>query len=678
LIVVSVLLALTVGLSVACAGAAFGAAWPAARDGARTADVLRGTGRPDYLRGLEGPDRLSGFGGADLLMGGTGGDRISGGSGDDTVTGAAGGDRVTGGPGEDVVSGGFGGDTIDGGAGDDTLNGDNDHDVITGGAGDDVIHGGSGPDILDGGDGADVLYGDSGGDLYLGGAGDDVLYSDVNTQSIVDCGPGNDTLFILASVDQMWARYPRTVVNCERLLVVDAATDPHQGRTYLAAPAGGKVVGTSKDDLLLGGAGRDILIGEGGNDVLWGFRLPEASAAPDYLDGGPGEDTIYGGPGPQRIFGGPGKDFINGGLGRNVIHAGSGEDTIRLRGAGTADVYGELGDDAIYVNGAAAARVRCGAGRDVVHANRGDAIAADCERVIAQPGSRPRRLRDAGDGLAPSPVTAALVIVPLNGALSPQLAMGSSDPAATFQCALAGDPAQAPAWTPCTTGMPLPDDRRVVVRVRAVNGAGVADPTPLVLDMPPRAQRGMFFMLPAFGAATANVYTLDDGGAYGTRVEGCHLDAQDLSCIKSNNYFSVNRLRPGTHEISALMKPTDTTTPILVTTALNVGASATSTAIALQFPATIEAGASLASRVPRVRFVLESPGTLALTITAAEGRQIARSVTTASYGADAVKVPGTALRKLRLGRYTLTITASGADGQASSQHVAFAVIPRTR
>jgi hypothetical protein len=373
--------------------------WPAARDGTIRPDLLRGTARADYLRGHESPDRLFGRGGDDLLTGDTGSDRISGGAGDDTITGAAGGDRLNGDGGRDVIVGGFGGDRIKGGAGDDTLDGENDADIVVGGPGNDVLHGGSGPDLVDGGAGDDVVYGESGSNFLTGGRGDDVIFVEGNSGSRVDCGAGNDTLYVLQTgglAEGFTAESRAATAGCERTYATDAATDPARGETYLAPDGGGEKSGTARDDLLLGGPGADTLHGGAGNDVLWGLRevLP-VRPAPDVLDGGPGDDTIYGGPGPQRIDAGPGDDFINGGLGDGTIRAGSGNDTIRLRGSGTNTVSGEAGDDTIHVNGKAVGRVRCGAGRDTVYANRGDAVARDCERVIASAGSRPSRLRQA-------------------------------------------------------------------------------------------------------------------------------------------------------------------------------------------------------------------------------------------------------------------------------------------
>lgn len=375
--------------------------WPVTpRAGSRAADTIKGTKRADYLRGLEGPDTISGGSGDDLLMGDTGGDLVRGGPGNDTITGAAGGDRLLGNAGDDVILGGFGADTIDGGDGDDSLDGANDTDIIRGGNGNDVIHGGSGPDYIDGGAGDDRLYADSGGDAINGGDGDDVIFVEAGSITRVDCGAGDDELFLVRSPespdDSSTAGVLRRTVGCERTAFVDAALDPNQGIKYLAPDAGGAKLGSAKDDLLLGGPGSDQLTGGAGNDVLWGLRQAGlTSSAPDVLDAGAGDDTLYGGPGPQTIDGGPGDDFINGGLGDGTIRGGTGADTIRLRGSGQAQVDGGPGNDTIYVNGPAIGRVRCGAGTDTVYANRGDLVAKDCEKLVAAAGSQPGRLRTA-------------------------------------------------------------------------------------------------------------------------------------------------------------------------------------------------------------------------------------------------------------------------------------------
>lgn len=79
---------------------------------------------------------------------------------------------------------------------------------------------------------------------------------------------------------------------------------------------GGKLSGTSKDDILRGGAGNDHLIGGAGNDVLIG------RAGEDILDGGSGNDTFIiegNDPSPKYFIGGSGYDQILGGDSDDVV-----------------------------------------------------------------------------------------------------------------------------------------------------------------------------------------------------------------------------------------------------------------------------------------------------------------------------------------------------------------------
>jgi hypothetical protein len=374
-------------LAVVAACPASAGAWSHPRSGGLGHQTLRGGPGADYLRGAEGPDTVNGNGGGDLLTGDTGPDIISGGSGSDTINGGAGNDRMRGGTGNDIVSGGFGADRIDGGPGDDALVGDNDSDTIHGGDGNDVLHGGSGIDNLYGEGGDDRIFADSGAGEILGGDGNDTIIVDGATRSTVNCGPGDDRLYVSIDADATEDYAGGLKIfgfpGCEAVFLTDALGDPNKGVTYLARDRGGDFDGTAGDDTLLGGPGADALQGGAGNDVLWGLRQPDVkSAARDYLIAGSGDDTVYGGPGPQRIDGGPGDDFLESGIGNGTINGGSGDDTIRLRGGGETKIDAGPGNDTIYASGTARAKITCGPGHDVAHADSGDRVARDCERII--------------------------------------------------------------------------------------------------------------------------------------------------------------------------------------------------------------------------------------------------------------------------------------------------------
>ena len=89
--------------------------------GGRGADLLRGDGRPNRIKGGAGRDRIDGRGGADVLDGDRGVDVVRGGAGDDTVSAGDAGDRVFGGPGGDRLTVFVRGTRMDGGAGADAF-----------------------------------------------------------------------------------------------------------------------------------------------------------------------------------------------------------------------------------------------------------------------------------------------------------------------------------------------------------------------------------------------------------------------------------------------------------------------------------------------------------------------------------------------------------------------------
>lgn len=81
-------------------------------------------------------------------------------------------------------------------------------------------------------------------------------------------------------------------------------------------------IGTPRDDILTGGAGRDALIGLSGNDLL------DGGAGKDLLDGGNGHDELYGGKGKDTLLGGTGFDLLIGGCGPDALDGGPGGDVL--------------------------------------------------------------------------------------------------------------------------------------------------------------------------------------------------------------------------------------------------------------------------------------------------------------------------------------------------------------
>ena len=148
--------------------------------------------------------RIRGTNQSETLPGPTGlpsADLILARGGDDTVNGGDGNDRLHGQRGNDTVNGDGGNDRLWGGLGNDTLNG---------GAGNDVLRGRRGNDALDGGEGNDRMWGGHGADTQQGGAGDDRLHALARDRMVdnLDCGPGNDTVWLNANESDV-------AVNCE-------------------------------------------------------------------------------------------------------------------------------------------------------------------------------------------------------------------------------------------------------------------------------------------------------------------------------------------------------------------------------------------------------------------------------------------------------------------------------
>lgn len=140
--------------------------------------------------------------------------------------------------------------------------------------------------------------------------------------------------------------------------------------------SGCRVLGTPRDDDLLGTDSRDLIFGFAGND-----RLRADTEFVNYgsneLHGGAGNDRLLGGTGPDALFGDGGDDTIEGGYGPDTIYGGPGRDTIRA----------EKGGDTVYARDGARDVISCGLNadsgkRDTVYVDRRDVTAGDCEYVF--------------------------------------------------------------------------------------------------------------------------------------------------------------------------------------------------------------------------------------------------------------------------------------------------------
>ncbi len=252
-------------------------------------NILKGSGKDDYLFG---------FGGDDLIFGYAGNDKIDGGSGNDTIEGGAGADDMDGGSGIDTLSyrdsyygvridlaSGYasGGDaTGDTFSGFENIIGSNYGDILYGDGGANRLEGRNGDDSLRGFGGSDIIYGGSGNDTIEGGAGADTMYggSGINTLSYFDSYNG-----VIIDLESGYASGG------------DATGDVFSGFQ--------DVQGSDRsDDALYGDSGANVLYGFGGNDFLYGRG---------------GDDTILGGGGNDTVEGGAGADTMYGVAGTNTL-----------------------------------------------------------------------------------------------------------------------------------------------------------------------------------------------------------------------------------------------------------------------------------------------------------------------------------------------------------------------
>ncbi|PWS34544.1 hypothetical protein DFH01_23665 [Falsiroseomonas bella] len=219
----------------------------------------------------------------------------------------------------DSIVGGAGNDILDGQAGDDTLRGGDGADGLIGSAGNDLLAGDVGNDTLNGGDGADFLMGGNGNDSLLGGGGFDVAswlyapgsvsvtlgYNGTSYSSTVAGAEGQDTV---ASVEEIHGsafddvltindRMPGFLTIVEGRGGADTITGPSSLSNSVVASyrtdAGPVLVdlaagtaqhlgavdrlsniihvhGTSSGDTLLGSDRNEHLVGGPGNDSLDG------------------------------------------------------------------------------------------------------------------------------------------------------------------------------------------------------------------------------------------------------------------------------------------------------------------------------------------------------------------------------------------------------------------------
>jgi Ca2+-binding RTX toxin-like protein len=345
-----------------------------------------------------GPGTILGSDSGNYISSGTGADRLEGRGGNDWLFGGAGDDHLEGGTGNDELDGWQGNDTMIGGAGDDVYNVDSASDVVTeyanegidtvkvrkssytllanfenadlryysgsvsvtGNSANNLFIMGTGAQSVAGGAGIDTVsyaytaavsvdlltwtYGGEAADEYMtgienltGSAYDDVLRA-LGTQSVIDGGPGADTMEGRAGSDIYY-------VDNAGDLVIEAAgggnTDEVRVRNLASYTLPAHVERLTNTTNYYG------FIGTGNssnNELNGGIYL-------DYLHGGDGHDTLNGGAGDDELHGGGDHDIMNGGPGSDIMYGGYGNDVfhVEYEGDRVVELIAE-GTDHVYTS----------------------------------------------------------------------------------------------------------------------------------------------------------------------------------------------------------------------------------------------------------------------------------------------------------------------------------------
>jgi len=145
--------------------------------------------------------------------------------------------------------------------------------------------------------------------------------------------------------------------------------------TALGRDGNDTIHGEAGDDFLYGQKGMDTLSGGDGNDVA------DGGADADSLDGGYGDDTLLGGSGNDSLIGGDGNDTLDGGLDDDRLDGGYGDDTLlgdygddrMIGGDGNDRMNGGIGDDRMF-GGFGNDTMNGGEGADRVKGDQGDDV----------------------------------------------------------------------------------------------------------------------------------------------------------------------------------------------------------------------------------------------------------------------------------------------------------------
>ena len=213
--------------------------------------------------------------------------------------------------------------------------GTSDPDVLVGDYVSDWLSGFDGNDLIMSQGGFDVLTGGKGSDFLDGGEFNDIAKYDDNEYGIsVKMEENYYENFDMYRVKE---GYEQGGKDAEDILVNIEA-----------------IVGSRKNDSMLGGSGVDKFFGEGGNDYLKG------ESGSDFFAGNYGNDSFYGGSGNDSLIddsgwlwsngtGGDGNDYFEGESGNDYFEGGSGDD--RFWGGNDDDVHDDRGGNDYFEGG---------------------------------------------------------------------------------------------------------------------------------------------------------------------------------------------------------------------------------------------------------------------------------------------------------------------------------------
>ncbi|MGV3551732.1 Ig-like domain-containing protein [Rhizobium sp.] len=123
-------------------------------------------------------------------------------------------------------------------------------------------------------------------------------------------------------------------------LVVTVKGVAEPGDDIIGTPKNDTLIGTNVGERIVGQAGNDVIKGNGGDDNISGL------AGNDIIDGGNGNDKIGGGSGNDKINGGNGNDIIAGWSGNDVLTGGKGADTFVFDDSSNRDRITDFGNGA--------------------------------------------------------------------------------------------------------------------------------------------------------------------------------------------------------------------------------------------------------------------------------------------------------------------------------------------